>query len=144
MPKSYISIETKRRVFDRAYGYCEYCQSPSHYGTSSFQIEHIVPTSRGGDNGLRNLALSCPGCNGYKSDRIEAIDPADGELVPLYNPRKQTWHEHFNWNEQYSLILGITATGRATVEALQVNRTSLVNLRHALYMIGKHPPRVED
>ena len=102
-----------------------------------------MPASRGGNHDLSNLALSCPGCNGHKSDKIEAIDPADGELVPLYNPRKQKWHEHFSWNERYTVILGITPTGRATVEALQLNRISVVNLRHVLYMFGKHPPRFE-
>jgi len=30
--------------------------------------------------------------------------------------------------------------GRATVEALQLNRTGLVNLRKALVQYGEHPP----
>ena len=38
------------------------------------------------------------------------------------------------------VIAGRTATGRATVEALHLNRPELLNLRHALRAIGVHPP----
>jgi len=38
------------------------------------------------------------------------------------------------------VIIGLTATGRATVAALHLNRPELLNLRHALYVIGLHPP----
>ena len=37
------------------------------------------------------------------------------------------------------LIAGRTMAGRATVEALRLNRPALVNLRRALLAIGKHP-----
>jgi hypothetical protein len=33
----------------------------------------------------------------------------------------------------------VTAIGRATVEALQLNRQELVNLRRLLYAAGEHP-----
>jgi hypothetical protein len=35
---------------------------------------------------------------------------------------------------------GRTATGRATVLALHLNRLELVNLRRVLAVIGQHPP----
>jgi len=38
------------------------------------------------------------------------------------------------------LIIGLTPTGRATVEVLKLNREGLVNLRQVLYAAGKHPP----
>jgi hypothetical protein len=47
------------------------------------------------------------------------------------------------WNEDGSLILGHTATGKATVQALHLNRLELVNLRRALRTIGAHPLNVE-
>jgi hypothetical protein len=37
-------------------------------------------------------------------------------------------------------ILGMTAIGRATVEALQLNREALVALRRVLVRAGEHPP----
>jgi hypothetical protein len=39
----------------------------------------------------------------------------------------------------------VTATGRVTVETLQLNRQELVNLRRLLYAAGEHPlPITED
>ena len=65
-------------------------------------------------------------------------------MVPLYNPRRQRWQEHFCWSEDYTQILGLTSTGRATVETLQMNRIGLVNIRQVLYLIGKHPPQLNE
>jgi len=63
--------------------------------------------------------------------------------VPLYHPRQHDWHEHFAWNEDFTKLLGLTAIGRATIEKLQLNREGVMNLRHALGSIGKHPPSLE-
>ena len=63
-----------------------------------------------------------------------------GKIFPLFNPREQRWLDHFAWNEDYTLILGVTATGRSTVESLRLNREGLVNLRRILYAMGEHPP----
>ena len=38
------------------------------------------------------------------------------------------------------LIIGLTATGRASERALHLNRRELVNLRYLLSTIGEHPP----
>jgi hypothetical protein len=86
------------------------------------------------------LAWSCQGCNNRKYTSVEALDPVSGETVPLYHPRRQRWHEHFAWNEDYTVVLGLTPTERATVEKLQLNRAGVVNLRHVLHHIGAHPP----
>lgn len=37
-------------------------------------------------------------------------------------------------------MLGRTPIGRATVEALHLNRPELVNLRRLLRDVGEHPP----
>lgn len=144
MPKTYLPIETQRQVFKRARGLCEYCWSPAHFASGPFNIEHIIPISRNGTDMLENLALSCPGCNGHKYDKTDVPDPTDGMMVPLFNPRRQHWHDHFRWNEDYTLIIGLTATGRATVDVLQMNRVGVVNLRAVLYVVGKHPPLTQN
>jgi hypothetical protein len=46
----------------------------------------------------------------------------------------------FGWSDDFTLIVGLTPIGRATVEALQLNREGLVNLRQVLYAMGIHPP----
>jgi len=63
-----------------------------------------------------------------------------GKLVRLFNPRRQHWQDHFTWNEGATLVVGLTATGRATVDALRLNRGELINLRRAFHILKLHPP----
>lgn len=90
---------------------------------------------------LDNLALSCLGCNHIKYDAVAARDPVGRSIVPLFHPRTQRWIDHFEWDDTYTNVLGITPTGRATVARLQLNRIGLRNLRKALRASGKHPPQ---
>lgn len=46
----------------------------------------------------------------------------------------------FWWNDNFTLIIGLTPTERTTVEALQLNREGVVNLRRILYAMAEHPP----
>jgi hypothetical protein len=135
-----VTSKQRQAVFTRAGDCCEYCMSQASFATESFSIEHIYPTFLGGKSVLDNLALSCMGCNGHKAKRIEWADPLNGEIVPLYNPRTMKWNEHFLWEGNFTTIIGLTPIGRATIEALQMNRASLKNLRLALYLLGLHPP----
>ena len=89
---------------------------------------------------MNNLALSCHGCNGHKHAKTEALDPIGRERIALFHPRQQTWSEHFEWSDDFTLIVGLTPVGRATVQALQMNRSGVVNLRRILYAAGLHPP----
>jgi hypothetical protein len=140
MSKPAISPRKKQRVFDRARGCCEYCRSQARFATQSFVVEHIVPRSQQGGHALDNLALACQGCNNHKYTKTEALDPVTGKTVSLFHPRQQRWRDHFTWNAEYTHIIGMTPVGRATVEALQLNREGLINLRRALYAVGAHPP----
>jgi hypothetical protein len=81
------------------------------------------------------------GCNIFKSDKIEGIDPVSQLLLPLFNPRDMIWSEHFTWDDSFTLIIGKSAIGRATIESLQLNRRQVRNLRRALIAIGEHPPK---
>ena len=38
----------------------------------------------------------------------------------LYHPRRQRWPEHFQWSADGTKVTGLTATGRATFETLQM------------------------
>jgi hypothetical protein len=107
----------------------------------TFSAEHIQPRSRRGETLFGNLAWACQGCNNHKYNKSSARDPLTGEVVPLFNPRRRHWAEHFTWNEDGTLILGLSPVGRATVEALHLNRKGLVNLRQVLFSVREHPPR---
>jgi hypothetical protein len=103
-------------------------------------VEHIIPLSKGGKNGLDNLAFACQGCNNRKYTNVEAVDPVTLSIVSLFHPRQHNWGEHFAWSDDSTLVLGLTPIGRATVEKLQLNRSGVVNLRHVLFEAGQHPP----
>jgi hypothetical protein len=119
--KPRVSTEQRRIVTERAHGCCEYCRSQERFATDYFAVEHIQPRQQGGTTTLDNLALSCQGCNNHKYIKRQARDPVNGELVPLYHPRRDHWQEHFEWSEDFMLLLGRTATGRATINALNLN-----------------------
>lgn len=144
MPRLYVTARELQQIVDRAEGCCEYCRSRADHATQSFSVEHIKPVSRGGETVLDNLALACTGCNSHKYTKIEEPDPFDGVSAPLYNPRSQRWRDHFRWNENYREIVGLTPTGRATVNALQMNRFGVVNMRRLLFGVGLHPPANEN
>ncbi|HIE26650.1 TPA: HNH endonuclease [Candidatus Poribacteria bacterium] len=141
MRKSRVTAKQRRLVVERAQGYCEYCLSQVRFSTQSFSVEHIIPQDKGGKTKVENLALSCQGCNNYKYTKTEGYDPVSHQYVPLYHPRQQQWGDHFAWNDDCTLIIGVTATGRATVETLHLNREGVVNLRRLLYTAKKHPPK---
>jgi hypothetical protein len=110
------------------------------YSPDYFSIEHIIPQAKGGSDHADNLAYACLACNSHKYTHTAAIDPVSGIEAPLFNPRIDNWDHHFQWTEDFSRIAGLTPTGRATIEKLHLNRTSLVNLRIILAESEKHPP----
>ncbi len=110
-------------VVTRAGGRCEYCRSPLEFSSDDFAVEHIVPKSLSGSDELGNLALSCQGCNSRKFVSINAIDPATGLESRLYPPRLDDWVTHFQWSDDATILIGLTAVARATIERLELNRS---------------------
>jgi hypothetical protein len=140
MSSEYVPVAVRRAVRARAKEYCEYCRSPEAYATKGFSLEHIYPRAAGGQTVLENLAWSCLGCNGHKQSKTEAVDPATAQHVNLFNPRQQVWLEHMTWSDDKTHVIGVTPCGKATVDALLLNRTGVVNLRRLLVMAKRHPP----
>ena len=140
MSDRHVPSALRRSVERRAAGRCEYCLTPRAFSASGFCVEHIRPRKQGGPTALENLALACAGCNGHKADKTHASDPATGRHTRLYHPRSDAWRRHFRWSSGGLTIEGITAVGRATIAALLLNRTPLVNLRRILALEGRHPP----
>jgi 5-methylcytosine-specific restriction endonuclease McrA len=140
MAEPRLTPAQRAAVAARARGCCEYCRSQARFSPDPFSVEHIVPASRGGSDASDNLAWSCQGCNNRKYVSTDAIDPVTGETVALYHPRRDRWADHFAWHEDFALVLGLTPTGRATAEKLQLNRDGVRNLRRVLRSAGEHPP----
>ena len=140
MPRRYVTAAEQQQIVNRANRRCEYCKSIMDYTAQPFVMEHIIPISEGGETALENLALACGGCNGHKYAKIEALDPISQTNAPLYHPRQQVWQDHFGWSEDCLKIIGLTAIGGATIDALKMNRPGLINMRQLLMMAGLHPP----
>jgi hypothetical protein len=132
-----ISRAQREAVIQRAGHRCEYCQLPAQLQVGGFEIDHILPRSKGGLTELDNLALACPHCNAHKWAHTDGEDAESGQPAPLFNPRTHLWTEHFQWSEQTPFeVIGISAQGRATVSRLQMNHPDLINIRRLLAALG--------
>ena len=76
-------------VVERAGHCCEYCQLPAQLQVGGFEVDHILPRSRGRLTEMGNLALACPHCNARKWAHVDGEDPESGQTVALFNPRTQ-------------------------------------------------------
>jgi hypothetical protein len=140
MSQAYVSKALRDRVAAQARYRCGYCLTREAVVGSPMEIDHLIPEVLGGPTEEDNLWLACSACNEAKGSRMAAPDVASGEVVRLFNPRRQSWNEHFAWSEEGDLIIGLTPTGRATVQALKLNRPTLVRARQAWVSVGWHPP----
>ena len=138
--REHIPAKLRRRVLQRAGNTCEYCRARADFSSDPITVDHIVALSQSGLTTEDNLACACFGCNQHKSAAQTALDPLTQLSVPLFHPRQQVWDEHFYWSGDLTQVLALTPTGRATIEALHLNRLGLINLRRALRAIGEHPP----
>ena len=112
-------------VVARAGGACEYCRLLEAATGVTFHIEHVLPRTHGGITVLDNLALSCPGCNLAKGDRVGAKDRR-GREQPFFNPRAFQswllgWHLHFVLDRESGLISPRDPLAEATIAALRMN-----------------------
>jgi prevent-host-death family protein len=101
--------------------------------------DHIIPLSAGGTDDLDNLCWCCWWCNVYKGSQTAAPAPRTRAIVPLFHPRLDRWESHFRWSRNGLRILGRTATGRATVEALRMNDPDRVETRRFWVIHRVHP-----
>lgn len=135
---SMIPARLRRRVILRAGHRGEYCGLAQEGQEATFHIDHIMPVAAGGPTVLENLALACVSCSLRKAARRSGLDPETGRSIPLFHPRRQRWADHFRW--QGVEVLGLTATGRATIAALQLNRPLILAIRAEEAARGRHPP----
>jgi hypothetical protein len=133
-----IPASLRRLVIQRANNRCEYCGISQTGQVATFHIDHIVPVVAGGETTAENLALACVSCSLRKGARQALKDLETGEVVFIFNPRQQVWKEHFDWNGVQ--VVGLTVTGRATLQALDLNRSMMLTIRVEEELLGRHPP----
>lgn len=141
MTDSKIPQSLRDLVRARARERCEYCQTSEQISGLEHEVDHIIPRAHAGATTAENLCLACSSCNGYKQARTHAIDPESGQTVPLFHPRQQHWHAHFRWSEDGTRIIGLTPSGRATIQSLRLNHPLIVIARRRWVAAGWHPPQ---
>ena len=133
-----VTARLRRLVVRRAVGRCEYRGLAQEGQEAEFHVDHIIPVSAGGATTGENLALACVGCSLRKGARRRAVDPVTNRTVVIFHPRRQKWPQHFRWEGVQ--VVGKTAIGRATVEALLMNRLMLLTIRQEELLRGRQPP----
>ncbi len=137
----YLSQELRRLLEEADNGQCVYCQTTVDNTGQALTVDHIVPTAKDGETSFANLCRACRRCNEAKHDQTHALDPLTSEFIPLYHPRRQLWAEHFAWDQSGIRLLGLTAIGRATIIALDMNNEVILFARRRWVNAGWHPPR---
>jgi hypothetical protein len=103
MSKKFSSvIQSEIRI--RANYLCEYCHALEKWQYVAFTIDHVIPLTQGGDDGLDNLALACFHCNRRKGNLVSIKDLASGDDIPLFHPRRERWQDHFIWSADGRVI----------------------------------------
>jgi hypothetical protein len=127
-------------VAERAAHRCEYCHAPEVVFNVPFEVDHVIPVSKEGRDEFDNLALACRSCNLWKSDVVTAVDPETQAAIPLFNPRQQSWQDHFEpQSDPPFRLIGKTPTGRATIVQLHMNTPLQLVARSQWIMLGIFP-----
>ena len=137
MARSRIPAPLRRLVIERARGCCEYCLLHQDNTDFAHHVDHVIALKHGGRTEEENLALTCMECNLRKGPDLAAIDPVEGVLVPLFNPRVQRWSEHFILVN--ASVVGTTPIGRATVMLLRMNEPARLLERQRLITASLYP-----
>lgn len=135
-----VSNDIRQRVWLEAASRCGYCLTTQALVWGTLEIEHLRPRSLGGDDSAENLWLACSRCNKHKASRMFAVDPQTSSEAEIFNPRTQSWLDHFRWSDNGIRLIGLTPIGRTTVAALQLNDENALETRALWVRFGLHPP----
>lgn len=127
MSTTYVSSALRNLVYERVHGCCEYCLIAERVSFERHQIDHVIAEKHGGATTEGNLALSCNLCNMFKGSDIASVDVQTGQIVPLFNPRTDSWDTHFR--VEIGIFVGLTPNARATIRLLRLNSLTRVDER---------------
>ncbi len=142
MSTTYISVELRRFVAERAGRLCEYCLLHVDDAYFGCQVDHIISEKHGGLTEASNLAYACTTCNrGKGSDVGSIVLPLDsGVFSRFFNPRTDVWNEHFSLNSADGItIVALSNIGDVTGRILNFNNVERLLERQALREIGRYP-----
>ena len=134
-----ISEELRAEVAKRAGQRCEYCLIHEVEAGFLHQVDHIVSRKHGGRSTSDNLAYACVLCNRYKGSDIAAIDRRTGKIARLFDPRRDSWNDHFRL--EGATLEPISSAGSATVRLLHLNTPERISERRLLQSLGRYPQK---
>jgi len=136
----YLSADLRHQLIEADDHRCVYCQTTQANTGQPMAIDHIIPEAQGGQTEFDNLCFACRRCNEFKGPTTKMHDPLTGETVPLFHPRQHKWTDHFAWDAAGLRLRGLSAIGRATISALNINNEVVVDARRRWVSVGWHPP----
>ena len=134
----YISPKVRLQVWQRAFDCCEYCHLHRETAFFTHEIDHIISLKHKGKNILSNLALACYYCNRNKGTDIGSI--YKDQFIRFFNPRKDAWRQHFQWDLQTATIQPLSPIGEVTAIILGFNQVDRIIERQILIDSNKYPP----
>ena len=140
MSGTHVAAALRRLVAARAGRGCEYCLIHEDDTFFGCEVDHVVSEKHGGATTAENLAYACLTCNRRKGSDLASIDPENGTLVRLFNPRTDRWEDHFSLSLDGTVIQPFTPVGVVTVRVLRLNDAERQLERAALRSIGRYPP----
>jgi 5-methylcytosine-specific restriction endonuclease McrA len=128
----------QQEVRERAGQMCEYCLIHEEDSFLPHEVDHVIAVKHGGGSSIENLAWSCFVCNRHKGSDLSSIDPVTGKLVRLFNPRSDTWIEHFDLDSNGSIVPK-SDVARVTEFLLKLNSPEQIEIRRLLFNFRKRP-----
>jgi len=134
----YVPAELRRVIRERAGHRCEYCLLQEDDAFLPHEPDHIIAIKHRGETTEENLAWTCFVCNRGKGSDLASVDETTGEIVRLFNPRTDSWDDHFELLKDGS-ILARTSVARVTCSLLKLNRPELLAIRALLAKSSRKP-----
>jgi len=134
----YVPVEMRRAVRERASMRCEYCLIHEKDAFFPHEPDHIIAVKHRGVTEIQNLAWTCFLCNRAKGSDIASVDESSGQVVRLFNPRLDSWSDHFELLIDGNLEAK-SGIARATLSLLKLNRPELLAIRRLLGKTNRKP-----
>lgn len=96
-----FSAKDRLAVYRKTEGHCYLCGEFVDF--DSFEVEHRIPISKGGTNGLDNLYCSCTTCNDIKRDIYPKEFMEKITQIFLYQMQKE-YGDSLEWKVAYRML----------------------------------------
>ncbi len=137
MSRTHIPAELRRLIAARAHRACEYCLIHEDDTFFGCEVDHVISEKHGGLTFAENLAFACLPCNRNKGSDLGSVPAGSGSLVRFFNPRIDSWPEHFILDGV--IIRPITTIGYVTAKVLKLNEIERLMEREDLQAAGRYP-----